>query len=327
MAKKHVGNKMTFKDRKIGLVIFGIIHIIIGIFCALGIPLTIFSMMTASMFNTSAAPPMSIGQMILVVILYLLLAVWFIWMGIGSMLARKWARALILITSWLWLIGGLLGFIFILLFLPDIFGPMAMGEEITKEIVVVVQSIALGFMAVILVIIPGVFVLFYSSRHVKATCEQRDPRMRWTDKAPLSVITVSSLLGVVAISMPFLGFYQWAIPFFGFILSGIPGAVVVLIYALLFAYAAWGTYKLQITAWWCGFVLTVASAVSMGITFSRVSLLDFYEQMNLPNESLEMIKEFSVFQNAAMDLLLCEIGYIGFLGFLIYIKRYFTAAR
>jgi hypothetical protein len=326
MNKKQVGKKMAFKDRKIGLVIFGIIHIIIGIFCALGIPLTIFSMMTASMFDTSVAPPMSIGQMILVVILYLLLAVWFVWMGVGSILARKWARALILITSWLWLIGGLLSFIFMLLFLPDIFAPMAMGEEMTKEIVVVIQSIVFGFVAVILVIIPGVFVLFYSSRHVKATCEQRDPQVRWTDRVPLSVITVSSLLGVVAVSMPLLGFYQWAIPFFGFILSGTPGAVVVLIYALIFAYAAWGTYKLQIMAWWCGFVLTVASAVSMGITFSRVSLLDFYEQMNLPNESLEMIKEFGVFQNSIMDLLLCEIGYIGFLGFLIYTKRYFTAA-
>jgi hypothetical protein len=247
-------------------------------------------------------------------------------MGIGSILARKWARALILITSWLWLISGVLSILFILLFMPDIFAPMAMGEETTKEIAVVVQSIVMGVMAVILIVIPGVFVLFYSSRHLKTTCEQRDPQVRWTDKAPLSVITVSSLFGVAAISMPFVGFYQWTIPFFGLVLSGLPGAAVVLIYSLLFAYAAWGTYKLQIMAWWCGLFLTIASGISMGITFSRVSLLEFYEQMNMPNESLDIMKEFGVFHDTTTYLIFWGIMAIGFLWFLIYTKKYFSGS-
>ena len=323
--KKKAMENLDFKDRKTGLVIFGIIHIIIGAFCALGIPLTIFSMMAASVLDKSAAPPMGVGQMILVVISYLLLAIWFIWLGIGSILARRWARALILISSWLWLISGVFGLIFILLLMPDIFGPMAMGEAIPNEIAVVIQSIVMGSMAIILIIIPGAFVLFYSSKHVKATCAQRDPRVRWSDKAPLPVITLSSLLGVVAISMPFLGFYRWTVPFFGVVLSGIPGAVVVFIYALLFAYAAWGTYKLQIKAWWCGLLLTIASGVSMVMTFSRVSLLEFYEQMNIPKESLEMIKELGMFQDSTY-LLVWGIGFIGFVGFMIYTKRYFKVS-
>jgi MFS family permease len=326
MAKKRVGKKVAFKDRKTGLVIFGIIHIIIGAFCALFMLFTIVGAIAVRGLGESVVPALNIGQMILAVLLYLLLAVWFVWMGIGSILTRKWARALILITSWLWLIGGVIGFIFIFLFMPDIFGPMAMGEAIPKEIAVVVQSILMGFMAVILVIIPGAFVLFYSSRHVKATCERRDPRMRWTDKAPLPVITLSSLLGVVAISMPFLAFYRWTMPFFGVVLSGRPGAVVVLVYAVLFAYAAWGTFKLQITAWWCGLILTVASAASMGITFSRVSLLEFYEQMNMPKESLEIMKELGIFHDTTTYLTFWGIMSIGFLGFLIYTKRHFAGS-
>jgi hypothetical protein len=327
MAKKQAGKKMAFKDRKTGLVIFGIIHMIIGTFCVLFMFFTIIGAIAVTTLGENAFSTMNSGQLILAGLLYLLLAVWFIWMGIGSILSRKWARVLILITSWLWFISGVLGFIFILLFMPDIFGPMATGEEITTEIAVVGQSILMGFMVVILVIIPGAFVLFYSSRHVKATCEQRDPRVRWTDKAPFSVITISSLLGVVAISMPFLGFYQWAVPFFGFFLSGIPGAVVVLIYTLLFAYAAWGIYKLQIMAWWCGFILTIVSAVSMGITFSRVSLLEFYEQMNMPRESIEIMKELGFFQDANLYVPLSwGLMIIGFLIFLMYTKRHFTAA-
>jgi hypothetical protein len=328
MANKRAGKRVAFKDRKTGLVIFGIIHMIIGAFCVLFMLFSIVGAIAVTTLGEDAFSTMNIGQMILAGLLYLLLAVWFVWMGVGSILARKWARALILVTSWLWFIGGVIGFIFMLLFLPDIFAPMAMGEEITKEMVVVVQTIVLGFMAFILVVIPGAFVLFYKSRHVKETCEQRDPQVRWTDKAPLSVITVSSLLGVVAISMPFMGFYQWTIPFFGIVLSGIPGAVVVLIYTLLFAYAAWGTYKLQFTAWWFGLVLTIVSAISMGITFSRVSMLEFYEQMNMPSESIEIMKEFGFLQDANLYLpLFWGLMIIGFVGFLIYIKRYFTVSR
>jgi len=126
--------------------------------------------------------------------------------------------------------------------------------------------------------------------------------------------------------MPLLGFYRWTIHFFGVVLSGIPGAVIILIYALLFAYAAWGTYKLQIKAWWCGFLLTIALAISAGITFSRVGLLEFYEKMNIPKESLEIIQEFNMFQDTTMYLIVWGIMTIGFLGFLIYTKRYFKAS-
>lgn len=325
MAEKKLDKDLDFKDRKTGLVIFGIIHIVIGALCALFMLCSIVGAIAMKTLGESAAPAMSTGQMMLVVILYLLLAVWFVWMGIGSILARKWARALILITSWLWLICGVIGLITNLLFMPHLFGPMATGEEIPKEMAVVVQSILIGFMTFILIIIPGAFVLFYGSRHVKATCEQRDPQVRWTDKAPLPVLTLSSLLGCTAILMPLLAFYRWTIPFFGFILSGMPGAVVVLIYAILFAYAAWGTYKLQIKAWWCGFLLTIISWASMGITFSRVSLLEFYEQMNVPKENLDMMKELGMFQGPT-HLLLWGIAIIGFVGFILYTKKYFKTS-
>jgi len=162
MPKKKTGRTVAFKDRKTGLVIFGIFHIIIGFFCALSIPLMIFGMTAARGLDKGAAPPISVGQVILVASLYLLLAVWFVWMGIGSVLARKWARALILITSWLWLICGLIGFIAILLFMPDLFSPLAAGEAIPKEASVIVQSIATFFLAFILIVIPAVFVLFYT---------------------------------------------------------------------------------------------------------------------------------------------------------------------
>ena len=323
MANKKAKRSIAFKDRKTGLVLFGIIHVIIGALCALGMLFTIIGMLAVTALGKGTVASMSIGQMVLAVIFYLLLALWFVWMGIGSMLARRWARALIVITSWLWLICGIGGFIITVLFMPDIFSQLITGGEISQELAFIVQFIVTGFMAFILIIIPGVFILFYSSKHVKATCEQRDPRVRWTDKTPLSVITLSSIFGAVAISMLFLALYRWAIPFFGFVLSGIPGAVVVLVYVVLFAYAAWGTYKLRMRAWWCGLLLTITSVISMGITFSCVGLLEFYEEMGMPRESLDMIQEFSMFHGSTY-LLVWGLMTIGFVGFLIYTKRYFT---
>lgn len=325
MAKKKTGKKVAFKDRKTGLVIFGIFHIIIGAFCLLFMLFTIVGAMALRNLGESTGAIMSVGQMILVVSLYLLLAVWFVWMGIGSILARKWARALILITSWLWLICGLIGFIAILLFMPAISSLLAAGEEMPREAVVIAQSILTAFWAFIFIVIPGAFVLFYGSRHVKATCKKRDRQMRWVDKAPLPVIALSSILGCMAISMPLMGLYRWTTHFFGLVLTGIPGAVIVLVYAALFAYAAWGTYKLQIKAWWCGFLATVGLDVSMVITFSHVSLGEFYQKMGVPQERLEIMQRFNLFHDPRV-VLLWGLVIIGFLGFMIYTKRYFKAS-
>jgi hypothetical protein len=327
MTKKRASKKVAFKDRKTGLVIFGIFHIIIGAFCLLFMLSTIIGAMALRNLGESTVAVMSVDQMILVVFLYLLLAVWFVWMGIGSILARKWARALILITSWLWLIGGVIGLIAMLLFMPDISSLLAAGEAIPREAVVIVQAIVIAFLAFILIVIPGAFVLFYGSRHVKATCEQRDPRVRWVDKAPLPVITLSSIWGCIAISMPLMGLYRWTAHFFGVVLIGIPGAAIVLIYAALFAYAAWGTYKVQNKAWWCGFLATIASDVSMVITFSRVNLGEFYEKMGMPQERLEIMRRLDLFHDPRVVLLWGLVS-IGLLGFTLYTKKYFkTSAR
>jgi len=129
-------------------------------------------------------------------------------------------------------------------------------------------------------------------------------------------------LGCMAISMPLMGLYRWTIHFFGVVLSGIPGAAIVLVYALLFAYAAWGTYKLQIKAWWCGFFTTVAIEVSWVITFSCVNLGEFYEKIGLPQEHLEMLRRLDLLFHDPKMLILSGLMIIGFLGFMIYTKRY-----
>lgn len=311
-----------FKDRKTGLVVFGILQIIFGGICALMVPLMILGVIVSTVLEDSPAAPMNASMMIFGVLFYVLLAVWFICMGIGSIRARRWARALLLVSSWVWLISGISGLIFMLLLMPDMYEQMAKSGRMPQEMALIMKYVMSAFMIVFYVLIPGVLILFYGSKNVKATCEFRDPHVRWTDKCPLPVLAVSLIFGYGVFSMSFMGFYGWAIPFFGFILSGITGAGVALIAMLLLAYVAWGTYKLSIKAWWCSVLLTIAWALSAGITFSRVSMWEFYEKMNLPEQQLDMMKQYGMPQGSTMALFV-GLWAIGFLGFLLYTRRYF----
>jgi MFS family permease len=246
-------------------------------------------------------------------------------MGIGSVRARRWARALILISSWFWLVCGICGVIFFLVFMPGMYDSMAETDEIPMEIISVIQFVTAVFMTIIYVLIPGALVLFYRSRHVKATCEFRDPQVRWTDKCPLPVLALSMLFAVWSVSLLTMGAYGWAFPFFGTILSGISGAAVVLVLILCMAYLAWGTYRLRINAWWCAVLLTIGWGVSTAITFSRISILELYEKMNFPEEQLKSMREFMP-HNSTM-VLMFVVSFAVFLGYLLYTRKFFKPQR
>lgn len=309
-----------FKDRKVGLVAFGIIQILLGIFCLLMVPLMMFGMYAASL-KTESAASMNAQTMIPGLLFYVVLAVWFIWMGIGSIQARRWARALLLVTSWFWLISGLLGLVFMLLFLPSLYDQMGKTGQVPQHIATVMKYVMIGFTAVFYIFIPGAFVLFYGSRHVKVTCERRDTHVRWTDKCPLPVLAVSLMSGLGVVFMPMSGIYGWAVPFFGTILTGMTGAGVILSIMLLLGYVARGFYRLNIRAWWCAVMMLIAWGVSAGITFSRVSLMDFYAKMNFPAQQLEMMKLVA----GSMESFMAPFGVLWVviaLAYLFYIKKY-----
>jgi len=315
-----------FKDMRTGLIAFGVIQIIFGGFCALLIPFMILGMLVSTISGkgtTAPIAPMNARMMVPGVLFYAILAIWFIWMGIGSIKARRWARALILVSSSLWLIGGIGVLIFMLLLMPRMYDQMAKNTQMPPAAVLVMKSMMIGFMTVFYVVIPAVFVLFYKSKNVKATCEFRDPQVRWTDKCPLPVLAVSFIFGFWAASMLFMGCHRWTIPFFGFILSGVTGGAVVLIVMFISAYLAWGTYRLDIKAWWCSLFWIIIWALSTAITFSRVSISDLYEKMSFSRQQIDMIKQSGVLQTPIMAVPFV-LWSLGLLAYLLYIRRYFV---
>jgi hypothetical protein len=95
------------------LVIFGLATILDELLCALMVPLMRFT-------NTMAAniphPPSPIFYLIPISGIYLFFAIALIWLGVGSMTARRWARALLAIWSWSWFVIGLLSVISVTIF-------------------------------------------------------------------------------------------------------------------------------------------------------------------------------------------------------------------
>jgi hypothetical protein len=320
---KEATETSSFKDRKGGLVAFGIVQIFMGVLCLLMIPLMIFGMIASTMVGQTNVVPVSMQMLAQSVFFYLLIAVWFIWMGIGSIKTRRWARALVLVSSWIWLICGIVGFIFWLIFMPNMYGPMAFNGQMPPYALSLVKFITTAFLIVLYIILPGIFVLFYGSKNIKATVESRSPNVTWTDKCPLPVLALSFLFAISVLSIVQMAFYNFVFPFFGFLLTGTAGAVMLVILIILFIYLAVATYKLQMPAWWTAVVVTILGTISGIVTFSRVGLLDFYQKMNFPEQQIELIKQTGMLEKLNVTWYTLFWTVI-FLVYLLYVKRFFN---
>jgi hypothetical protein len=312
----------VFKDRKTGLVVFGLLHIGLGGLCALLVPLILFGMAMSKTVSNPSAQQLDTRMMVPGLVLYALLAVYFIWIGVGSNLARRWARALILVSSWLWLICGISGLIVMWLILPDMYEQMAANGQMPSSLAPVMMYSTLAFMALLYVLWPGSLVLFYGSKQYRSTCEFRNPNPSWTDACPLPVLALSLLFGFWACSALFMGCYDWVFPFFGFLLSGPAGAFVVLCTICLLAYISWGTFRLNVRAWTWAVGLVFAWAISVGLTFSRHSLMDFYAKMRFPEEQLRLMKPLCT-THVPLIAAFCAVWFAVLLGYLLYTRRFF----
>jgi hypothetical protein len=314
----------VFKDRHAGLVVFGVLELLLGCVCALLAPLMLVA---ASMSSQGGGMPLDARMMLQNVMFYALLAIVFIWLGVGSILSRRWARALLLILSWSWFVVGVLALVFLAVLLPEMLSAMFAQNpgmpEAAKAAVFIVPLVLVG---VFFVVVPGTMVLFYRSKQVKATCEARDPRTRWTDACPLPVLAVSLWLAFGAISvLPMAAAYHGVAPFFGRFISGLPGTLVLLAFCAVWSYCAWAFYRLRLAGWWI-LVLTLGLlGISSMVTFARVDIIEMYRLMGYPEQLIQQIQQFNFFKGSTL-VLWSSFCFIPLFGYLIYVKKFFRPA-
>lgn len=306
------------RDRRTGLMVFGILQLFLGGFCLLFLLL----------LGASALLPRPVDEgvdarsLLPGLLGYLLLAAWFVTMGIGSIRARRWARALILVAAWVWLISGAMGMVFFGLFWKTMAQAMAADGQVPAAMIRAILAVTVVFMSVIYLVIPGALVLFYGRRDVRETCERLDPATRWTDHCPLPVLAMSLLTGVGAACLPLAGFYHWPVPFFGVVLTGAQGAAVSLALLLLLAWLAWRAWLVDARAWWGAVLLVGAWSASAMLTFSRMGLMRFYEQMEIPAVQLARMRPIAEAMDPVM-IPLSAVWAVALLGYLLSIRHLF----
>lgn len=312
-----------FKDKHLRLVLLGLLQVVLGGFCAL-LALLFTFLLGLFLIVEETAEQSSIGGMLYALLFYVFIALWFVVMGVGSMAARRWARALSLTTAWLWFVTGLFSMLPWSGFFHSVYARSAMMGGVPPEMARPVSYGITAFMLFGSVFLPGLMVLFYSGRHVKATCEHRNPEPSWTDNCPLPLLAVAIgvLLwgGVVGLGIFAMGI-SGVFGFFGTVLTGVPARATGLLLTACSIWIAWGVYKLRTSAWWGAVILTVLLYLSMIITFLRLGTDGFMIALGAVEEDLaQMMPGLGAVMVHSLICLACILGY------LVYVKRYVPAS-
>jgi len=291
------------KDRSGALVFFGMIHLIGGAICLLIILSTV---------AVSTVPQASIAQNLLV---YAIFAAYLFAVGIGSIRKRRWARALALVVSWIWLISGVISGAMLILVMPHI---MVLVPASAARMVTVFITALVAFFYIIL---PFVFILFYGREDVRATVETNDTKVRWTDRAPLPVLGVSLVLAFGAVVL-IANAARPVIPLFGTVLTGAPATLTVLALAALLAFVAVQLYRLKESAWWTLVLLQLIGGVFAAVTLTRTDINRVYEQMGVMTPQIRAMHLEQIFGSPLLWAL-AAVAWIAYFAFLIWIRRYF----
>jgi hypothetical protein len=314
---------MPYKDRSMGLSVFGTLTILLG--CLAGLFGLYLWGKTA--IGVAARAPDGFSTILPGLFLCGILAVALVWLGVGSIMARRWARALLLILSWCCLVFGVLLLVFAAFFLPHTLANMTAAGTAAQpasnaRLKVIVIAVMLLFLGVFAVIVPVVWIFFYNSRHVKATCEMRDPVPRWTDACPLPVLGFCVFLMVnvpLMLLLPVSG--DCVVPFFGMFLTGIPGALGYLAFASIWFYAAWSLYKLQPLGWWLIFIALLVWMVSAILTYPRLGMMEMYRLMNYSDAHLEHLQEDGLLTGNP-NAWLMSLSNLPLMAYLLFIKKF-----
>jgi hypothetical protein len=311
-----------YKDRKTGLIVFGIFQVLLGV---LAICLLLF--MVAAQLTIGRRPATAPAPSLLPsILIFLTFGVSLVWLGIGSMMARRWARALTVCLSSLALVSGAIVSVALFWIVPGMdaamrAGAAQSGQPMPASALVIAKVAIVGMALLFYVIIPAGLLLFYRSRHVKLTCEALDPVPRWTDRCPPPVLAVVlvQIIGAASMLMT-LASYGSAFPLFGFLLHGIAAKAVYIGFALVSLWLARGFYRLERWALWSYMTFVGLVGLNSIITFTGKRLWTFYEASGMPAAQVQQMQTMPF---VSAFVWLGSAGALAIVGYLVWLRRYF----
>lgn len=187
----------------------------------------------------------------------------------------------------------------------------------------VVWWVMIAVVVVLFVLVPGGFVLFYRSPQVRATCEVKDHKARWTDRRPLPILGLTLMLAMGVLA-PFYLPISGGMVYFGVLLRGAAAVAVALGVAAASAWCAWRVWQLDVRGWWASLILW------MGLGAANARMLDpetqrqMYEATGVPPEQIEDMAAFMLPAGAMLPLMALVL--LGLLAFFLYTRQYFTGS-
>ena len=274
-----------YRDRRTALLIAGVLEILLGVGAWLIVGLMIFA---GSMVTAQGAG--SKGSMIPGIAVYGIAGLVFVMLGVGSIRARRWARALWLVVSSFWLIGGVLAAAVVALLMASVAG--------VESILLIA---ILSFFAVFMIGLPASLLAFYRSPHVKATCEAAAPEPCWTDGCPLPVLGAALWFASMTLTLPWMGWlYGGLYPFFGHFVRGAAGHGLWMVSGLLSGIATYGIYRRIHTLWLLGLVLVLGQGISATVTYAVVDPKELFAAMGIEGAALEQIERMGMIRPSYM---------------------------
>ncbi len=333
----NVTPPMTTPDRRTGLMVFGIITMVLGgMLGMMAVMAPIGALMTAAVPSPSGyqAPPVMWRNILVAILLYLGTAALLIWAGLGSVRLRRWSRPIMLIVYWTWLLSGIAAMAFTAFMLPDMADAMRLAIaqsssggpsiDLPDVFIWIIVLFIVAFQLVLGVILPAVFVWFYSQTDVRLTLEHYQPTPDWSDRTPTTVLGVALGLALGAACVPF-GLLYPALPLFGHITTGWSAAGIWVALGAMLAVLALGVYRQRTWAWWGTVLLSIVGAASSIITFSQVEFIEMYRHMGMSEQELDMLREYRALSGPLVNVFTAAMT-VAWLIFLVAIRKHFGAA-
>ena len=307
---------MDYKDRQVGLVLFGIVWILLGLLQG-GMSLL---MIAGTAAQTPGSQPVRI--VIPMALLYVATGAAFVTLGIGSIMARRWARALILVSSWMWLITGVLTVGMMFFIVPTMLSNLPAEQAAAKPFIIGCMSVIFG---VFFFLLPGLAILFYRSPNVQATVEARDPVRRWTDGVPLPLLAFVLWMLCGASSILLCAFIYPSFPIGPWLVRGVAMFGLMALLATVMFFIGIGAFKRMPAAWWTAMAMLALGVVWIVVLMPKTDFASWYRESGLataPHQA-EMVEALyhGPFFTAWM-----AVFWAVYLGFLLYLRRYFRPA-
>jgi hypothetical protein len=320
----------VYKDRSAGLILIGILEIGLAFLCLLF--LALMAMAFLSLATTLAGQGARMGSsrsMLGGGVVYLLAGTYFAVLGVGTLRGRRWARTIGLVTSWIWLIGGIFSVLILAFILPRMMAGISAAAGPSNSGIGACTTGCVGLLLFLLyLVMPGILVLFYRGPNVRATFEARDPSIPWTDRVPAPVLALTLML-VIGAASTLMGLFYRAYPLFGTYLTGLPAILAFLATGVVSAGLAWGVYQRKPAAWWACVILFVLGCVNGALLlFGKSGIRGMYEAMGMPAAQVEQVDRMGildVYSHPAVQALMAVL-WLGVLGFLIWTRKLFVGA-